>query len=160
MQIRLATEADLDDLVRLNNQVLAQHARAHPSQFKFPADSLRVRRFFQRLLGKPALNCLVVAEVEGARTGYLWFERQNKRATLFNHRRRRLFVQHVCVDQSHQRRGVARALFEFVDKVAEEDHVDEVILNTWADNVDAQACFTALGFEPCRVTLWKRREGG
>ncbi len=159
MRIRLATEADLDDLVRLNDQVLAQHARAHPSQFKFPADQVRVRRFFQRLLGKQSLNCLIVAEAEGAGIGYLWLERQNKRATLFKHRRRRLLVQHVCVDQTHRRRGVARALFGFVDKVAEEEHVDEVILNTWADNAAAQACFAALGFELCRVTLWKRRDG-
>ena len=159
MLIRAATEADLDHLVRLNDQVQAQHARAHPSQFKFPTDPGRVGKFFRRLLLKPALYGVIVAEGAGGVVGYLWFEKQNKPGSVFSHGKKRLLVHHVCVDEAHRRHGIARNLFGFVDGFAEAEGFDEVVLDTWADNAAARACFTALGFQPCRVTFWNRREG-
>ena len=152
--IREATADDLPLLADLNDEIQRQHASAYPDDFLYPADKVKVEKFFAALMRNKD-NRIVVAERDGAAAGYLWYEAQRRRANALKPKLARLLVHHVFVRPEFRRRGVAAALMAEVQSAALDGGFQEVALDTWASNERAQAFFTAHGFEPYRLALRK-----
>jgi ribosomal protein S18 acetylase RimI-like enzyme len=153
--VRMATEADLDVLVALNQVVQSLHAALYPEDFGAVVDAAAVRTRFAALLHEPR-NELVVAALDGSVVGYVWIERQVRPPSPFYHRRDRIYVHHLAVARDARRHGVAASLFRHVEQRAQAEGITDLYLESWADNRDAHAFFAAQGFTRLKVMFRKR----
>lgn len=152
MDIRRADHADLDDIIRIGDQVLARHATDYPEEFVYPMDDGAMRGFF----GKAKHEIIVACGDDGTVLGYLWFERQDRRRNAFKFAKKRLYVHHVGVDGAAQGRGVGTALFDHVTAVARGEKRGELALDFWNSNTAAHGFFAARGFEPTQLVFVRR----
>ena len=153
--VRMATEADLDALVALNQVVQSLHAALYPEDFGVEVDAATVRTRFAALLDEPR-NEVVVATLDGAVAGYVWIERQVRPPSPFYHRRDRIYVHHLAVALHARRHGVAAALFRHIEQRACAEGVTDLYLESWDANADAHAFFAAQGFTRLKVMFRKR----
>jgi ribosomal protein S18 acetylase RimI-like enzyme len=154
VNVRNASVTDLGVIIWLNQVVQNLHAALYPEDFKEVADPSAVGVFFAGRLTDP--NCaLGIAEADGVPVGYVWFELQVRPETPFTPSRRRIYVHHVSVAPEARRRGIATALFHFVEQRAASENIREIALHAWAANLDAQHFFGSLGFVPLRMGLRK-----
>ena len=149
--VRVASDADLDTLVRLNQVVQTVHAELYPDDFMATADAQGVKNLLA-----PKLANLAIGEIAGAPVGYIWFDVQTRPASPFSPARRRLYVHHLSVAPDARRRGVAAALIAHAEAYAEGEDLDEIALSHWAANTGAQQFFAAQGFTPYQLLLRKR----
>lgn len=154
-EIRDATTLDLPRIVELNEHIQRQHAAAYPSDFLYPTDRKDVSDFFEKLLNDESQKVLL-ATSGGETVAYLWYEIQRPRPTQFKQSKKRLFVHHIFVRSTDRRQGVAKLLFEHVQAAAISDGHDEIAVDTWAVNNDAQAFFASQGFEAYRLFFRKK----
>ncbi|MCJ2050016.1 GNAT family N-acetyltransferase [Methylobacterium sp. J-070] len=87
--------------------------------------------------------------------GYLWYERQDRPATVLTQARRRIYVHHLAVRESARRAGVATALLRAVEVEAMAHDVDRLVLDAWTRNEEALRFFQARGFRPLNILLSK-----
>ena len=158
MEVRAASEADFDALVQLNRVVQRLHAALYPSDFKQEIDPCAVRAFFASRLAAPKSG-IGIAEAYGVPIGYVWFEVQAQPETPFRPPRPRIYVHHISVAPEARRRGIAAALMRYVEHRAASQGIDEIALDTWAANLDAQRFFRAQGFAVFNVMLRKKLAG-
>lgn len=149
--IRVATEADLDTLVQLNQVVQSVHAELYPDDFTATVDADGFKKFIA-----PRLAEVAIAEVDSEPVGYIWFDIQSRPASPFSPATRRLYVHHLSVAPEARRRGVAAALMSHAEAYAESEQLDEVALSHWAANSGAHQFFTAQGFAPYLLLLRKK----
>ena len=149
--VRLATEDDLDTLVRFNQVVQAVHAELYPDDFMAIADAQGIKN----LLARKLVN-VAIAEIAGTPVGYIWFDVQTRPASPFTPARRRLYVHHLAVAAEVRRRGAATALMAHAEAYAEGEDLDEIALSHWAANTGAQQFFAAQGFKPYQLMLRKK----
>jgi ribosomal protein S18 acetylase RimI-like enzyme len=145
--VRRATPADLDAIVRLNAHVQEWHAAHHSETFLATPDPAAVRAHFAEALADPAVTALLAGDPPCA---YALCSLRDRPANAFSPPRRRLAIEQIATDPAHRRQGHARALLDAACGLAKAQGCHEVILDTWADNTDAQAFFRAMGFAPQR----------
>lgn len=151
MQVRLAREEDLEEVLRLNAQVQELHATAYPEIFKDQADQEALRAHYRDSLKERGEHQLVVAAREEGLGGYLKFQVLVRPVNPFSYSSKHLYVHDLCVDRECRRQGVARALFGFVEDFGKKAKAKDILLDCWLENALGQAAFPALGFEPVRV---------
>ncbi|MBN8942427.1 MAG: GNAT family N-acetyltransferase [Rhizobiales bacterium] len=153
-KIRAASQADLDSLVALNQVVQSLHATLYPGDFKAAVDPAALRAYFAARLDGPHAGT-AIAEIDAKPVGYVLFDVQVRPETPLTPNRARLYVQHIAVAPEARRCGVATALMRHVEARAMFEGIDEIALDTWAANHDAQRFFAALGFAVFNVALRK-----
>lgn len=154
MNIRIATNADLVDLARLNDQIQRQHAGQYPDVFKYPANSEKVKEFFARLIEDDA-NVVLVASDETGVYAYLYYEIQRTPENIFKYSKSRYYIHQVLVDSSVRRSGTASALFEDVEMRARSEGIVHIGLDTWMLNKNAHNFFEREGFMVDRLVFSK-----
>ncbi|WP_287309898.1 GNAT family N-acetyltransferase [Mesorhizobium sp.] len=155
LEVRAASEADFDALVRLNQVVQCLHAELHPDVFKQAADPSAVRTFFAARLADPK-SSIAIAEIDRAPVGYVWFEIQSLPETPFTFHPPRIYVHHISVMPEARRRGVATALMCHVEQRAACEGIDEIATGLWAANLDARNFFGSQGCVPFNIALRKK----
>jgi ribosomal protein S18 acetylase RimI-like enzyme len=153
--VRAALEADLDALMQLCEVVQSLHAALYPGDFPPAVDPPVLRSYFQTRLASPT-SAVAIAEADRVPVGYVSFDVQMLPATPFRAAWPRVYVHQIVVAPAARRRGIATALMRHVEQRAAAEGIDEIVLNTWAGNVDAQHFFPAEGFTPLIVTLRKK----
>src|SRR5262249_28659982 len=126
-----------------------------PGDFTQMVDPCAVRSFFEAQLADPK-SAIGIAEADRAPVGYVWFEVQARPETPFTLPRHRIYVHHIAVAPEARRRGIATALMLYVEHQAASEAIDEIALDTWAANVDAQHFFGSQGFAVFNVMLRKK----
>ena len=154
IETRIADASDVDALARLNGQAQRLHATLYPKDFKTQVNEAELRSFLRAALARDGTRWLV-AEIEGSAVGYAWLEVQIRPETPFRFAKRRLFLHQLCVDGDHRRHGVASALMDHAARLARENAVEEIALDTWSANGTAQSFFRARGFEPYMALMRK-----
>jgi len=149
--VRLATPADLDAIVELNQVVQSVHAELYPEDFRPTAQADGLRDLLA-----PRLANVAIAEIDGVRVGYIWFEIQTRPANPFSPPLRRLFVHHLSVLRDFHRRGVASALMSHAEAFAEGEDIDEIALSHWTNNTAARQFFATQGFAPYQIYTRKK----
>jgi ribosomal protein S18 acetylase RimI-like enzyme len=149
--VRIATDADLETLVRLNQVVQSVHAELYPDDFAAMVDADGLKA----LLG-PRLENIAIAEIDDEPVGYVWCEVQSRPASPFSPAHRRLYVHHLSVLPDTRRRGVASTLMAHTEALAEGEELNEIALSHWAANTGAQTFFAAQGFAPYMWLLRKK----
>lgn len=154
MNIRNATDADLPEILRLNDQVQKQHADQYPGKFKYPTVTQEMEEFFGRILDSDS-NKIIVILKEHKLIGYLWYEIQEKPENAFKNGLKRFYIHHVGVDKESRRSGAATSLFEWVVAKAQAASIDEIGLDTWLLNKEAQSFFEHQGFKREKIIYSK-----
>jgi ribosomal protein S18 acetylase RimI-like enzyme len=140
LHIRAATNDDLALLAQLNEPVQSLHAALYPADFKGNVDAANVASFFERAAAKPE-SSIAIAEQDGLP------ENAFKPPQSF------VYIHHVSVAADARRRGVGSAMLAYAKEKARAAGAEEVRLDTWIANVEAQRFFEAHGFAPFIVTL-------
>ena len=108
--------------------------------------------FFAARLASPT-SVIGIAQADRVPVGYVWFEVQARPETPFTPPRSRISVHHIAVAPEARRRGIATALMRYVEHRAASEGIDEIALDTWAANLDAQHFFGSQGFTVFNVVL-------
>lgn len=158
LEVRAASDADVDALMALNKVVQDLHVAAYPRDFKDVTDQAGMRTWLIARLQEPN-NVFAIAERDTSPVGYAWFELQARPETLYNPARRRIYLHHLSVVQTARRQGVASALLRFVEQRAATEGIADLMLDAWMANADALAFFAARGFAPLQMTFRKTLAG-
>lgn len=149
--IREADTDDLQTLVDLNLQIQRLHVEAEPHRFVEPSRGT-VATWWSERLDDEAWRCLV-ADLEGRCAGYVLFEVVDRPASAFAPSLLALYVHQIGVDAPARRQGVGRALLEAVEGEAVAIGAEQVALDTWSFNDQAQTFFARCGYEVYNVRL-------
>jgi ribosomal protein S18 acetylase RimI-like enzyme len=155
ISVRVASAADIDDIVRLNRDVQQLHAELEPSLFKLDVNNEEVAAFFAAKLALPE-NHIRLADSGDGPHGYVWFEVQDRLETPLTLARKRIYIHHLSVQAGARRHGLASALLRQVENEALTDGITNIALDTWAANGSARSFFEACGFTPFNFSLGKR----
>ena len=156
--VRAASGVDFYTLITLNQVVQSLHAALYPSDFKPVADPAAVKALFATHIDAPESG-IGIAEIDRAPVGYVFFEVQARPETGFSPARPRMYVHHLSVAAEARRQGVATALMEYIEQRADSDGINEIVLDVWAANLDAQHFFCSQGFVAFNVVLRKKLAG-
>lgn len=156
--VRDASHADINTLIWLNEVVQSLHAALYPDAFKRLADPPAARAFFAERLADPK-SSIAIVETDRAPVGYVWFEIQERPETPFTVPQPRIYVHHISVMPEARRRGVATILMRHIEQRAISEGIDEIALDTWTANIDAQKFFSSQGYVPFNVIHRKKPVG-
>lgn len=148
MTLRKASPADAAVLAQLNAHVQGWHAQHYPEAFFPHPDPKGLTEYFLQRLSDPACHAFLIGAPPA---GYALCALQLRELSVFSPAVRRLLIDHVAVAPEARRKGHGRALLQAARALARELAVDEILLDTWAANRDAQAFFQAEGFSPRRM---------
>jgi ribosomal protein S18 acetylase RimI-like enzyme len=149
--LRVATPADAAVLAGLNHHAQIVHHERVPEWFPPPGDPDVVDVLRRWLRGPAAVG--FVAETDGRAIGYVLAGVHHRPATPLTREGAWIDLDQIAVVPEARRRGVARALCQQVIAHARHLGLDEVQLNVWSFNAEAQALFTSLGFESRSLRL-------
>lgn len=155
ISVRVASAADIDDIIRLNRDVQQLHAELEPSFFKSNINNEEVAAFFAAKLALSE-NHIRLADSGDGPTGYVWFEVQDRPETPLTLARKRIYIHHLSVQAGARRHGIAAALLRQVEAEALIGGITNIALTTWAANGSARSFFEACGFTPFKLSLGKR----
>jgi len=154
--VRVASAADIDDIIRLNRDVQLLHAELEPSFFKSNFDNEKVASFFAAKLALPE-NHIRLADGDDGPNGYVWFEVQDRPETPLTLARKRVYIHHLSVQAGARRHGIASALLRQVEAEELIGGITTITLDTWAANGPARRFFEACGFAAFNLSLCKRQ---
>jgi ribosomal protein S18 acetylase RimI-like enzyme len=148
IQPRRATPEDAATLARLNAHVQGWHATHYPEAFFPHPDPAGLEAYFSDRLSDPACTAFLAGEPA---VGYALCMLQTREASVFSPPVRRLMIDHIAVAPEARRQGHGRALLHAARHLARTEAVDEILLDTWEANTEAQAFFRAAGFSSRRM---------
>lgn len=150
-QIRLATQADIDDLVGLEAQLFAVDAGAHDPMVDTTWPHRRGADDFAKLLDNEKALVLIAADATGPcghLVGWVSEATEVRRGVVTG------YVRSLFVEERARRNGVAGALVQRFVTWAEVDHgAIAVSVTAYADNQQARAFYADLGFKTLSVVL-------
>lgn len=150
VQIRTATEADLDVITQFCQMTQALHAKWYPREFRHAVDGERLKALL-----KPLLDTIAIAESEGVPVGCVWFELQSRPETIFTLPIKLFYVHLIAVAPEARHRRVGTALMEYVCQRAQAQSIDEIALSHSVPNIGAQQFSASCGFAPHGLQLRK-----
>ncbi len=146
--IRRATPDDDATLARLNAHVQGWHAAHYPEAFFPEPDPAALTTYFADRLADPACTAFLAGDPP---LGYALCALHTRDPSIFSPGYRRLMIDHIAVAPDARRQGHGRALLAVARQLARDLGTDEILLDTWEANTDAQAFFRAAGFTPRRM---------
>lgn len=155
MQIRRATETDIDGINFLLRQVLEIHAEGRPDIF------ISGRKKYSDSELKSIIaddnTPIYVAQDEGGRIlGYAFCVYQITKNNSILRDRKTLYIDDLCVDEACRGRHIGTALFEYVKQVSEDNTCDSITLNVWCLNEAAMRFYEKCGFSPLKTVMEKK----
>lgn len=153
MNIRKFHDRDIDDVVRLSQQVHDQHVAAIRGRYKNPLDATEARDFFQEYLAAGDIYAWV-AVVEDSAIGYLVAEFRTLPENPFRNAVRQFELTQIVVDGGKRGSGTGKALFKAFEKQAVNLEADELLVHTLDFNRTAHEFFRSCGFRDLSRNLW------
>jgi ribosomal protein S18 acetylase RimI-like enzyme len=148
MTLRRAGAEDAATLAALNIHVQSWHAAQYPDVFFARPDPPGLVAWFTGRLADPACTAFLVGDPP---VGYALCMLQTREASVFSPAIRRLLIDHIAVAPEARRQGLGRILLNAAQGLARDLGVDEILLDTWEANTEAQAFFRAEGYSPRRM---------
>jgi ribosomal protein S18 acetylase RimI-like enzyme len=113
------------------------------------------KAFFEELLASPR-NLVLVAEIAGKVTGYVWCEERAGSQGLHRKDSPSAYIHHISVDPDRLRHGIGKALVDGATEKMKARGAASIGVDYWTFNDRARAFFADLGFRPQREVLSKR----
>ena len=153
MTIRFACENDIPQMLDLLLQVGEVHHQIRPDLFRAGAQKYD-EAALKRLL-KTSDRPILAAEEDGKMVGYAFCILQITKDDPVLCDRRVLYIDDLCVDESHRGRGIAGALYCRSLELAKELSCDAVTLNVWWGNDNALRFYENCGLQKQKVGMEK-----
>ena len=154
MQIRRACERDLPGVDRLLGQVLEVHAEGRPDLFRAGTRKYTDDELLAMFDDDSRPVFVAVDEKDGERVlGHAFCEVQDYRESNSWQPIVSLYIDDICVDETHRGRHVATALYRYVLDFARGLGCHNVTLNVWECNPGARAFYDAMGMTPLKTCL-------
>ena len=153
MTIRFACEKDIPQMLDLLLQVGEVHHQIRPDLFRAGAQKYD-EAALQRLLKNPD-RPILAAEEDGKMVGYAFCILQITKDDPVLCDRRVLYIDDLCVDESHRGRGIAGALYRRSLELAKELACDAVTLNVWWGNDNALRFYENCGLQKQKIGMEK-----
>lgn len=151
--VRRATGQDAEVISQLHAALQDYHAAAHPDFFKSASMETFPPAMVREQLTRPGV-VIFLAEIDGAVVGYLYADANPAQETSMTYRLERLWIHHIAVTPTHQRRGAGAALVEAAKGYAQSVGISMLALSVWAFNEPALAFFLAQGFVAYNHRMW------
>ena len=153
MTIRFACENDIPQMLDLLLQVGEVHHQIRPDLFRAGAQKYD-EAALKRLL-KTSDRPILAAEEDGKMVGYAFCILQITKDDPVLCDRRVLYIDDLCVDESHRGRGIAGALYCRSLELAKELSCDAVTLNVWWGNDNALRFYENCGLQKQKIGMEK-----
>lgn len=151
--IRLAIEKDVPKICDLLAQVNELHYNGRPDIFKLGL-KYSENQVKNLLLDQTKPIFVYVDELDEV-MGYLFCAFKKQENTALFQDVTTLYIDDLCVDKAHQRKGVGKRLFEFAEEFAKQRGCYNLTLNVWSLNESALKFYQSLGLAPQRTYLEK-----
>jgi ribosomal protein S18 acetylase RimI-like enzyme len=145
MQIRRATEEDLEAILALNASIQQQHAEALPKVFRPISRSHQTVETFRGFFNNPTSLMLLAEGTEPA--GYLWAQFQSRPANWAFMELQTMYIQHTVVAPKFRRQGVGTLLMSTALEAAKAKGIERVELDVWSFNSEAKHFYAKHGFK-------------
>jgi ribosomal protein S18 acetylase RimI-like enzyme len=144
LEIRKATEQDIDAILELNRQIGLIHFEHAPEVFCPP--SPQERDFLLNAIGSEGrLFCVAVLEAEVV--GFLTARIDINEAIPFLTKLPICRIGSVVVDENHRSRGIGKALIAHCDGWAKAHDACQIRLEVMSFNERAKSLYQSLGFQ-------------
>ncbi|MGU5714595.1 N-acetyltransferase family protein [Aeromonas taiwanensis] len=143
MEIRKASELDIDAILELNRQIGEIHYAQAPQVFCAPSPEERAF-LLAAITAERRLFC--VAEVDGVVAGFLTASIDINETIPFLSKEPICRIGTVVVDEGHRSRGIGRALIAHCDHWGKARGVSQIRLEVMAFNARAREFYESLGF--------------
>ena len=154
MNIRLAEQKDIRDLLRLLSQVLEVHAKIRPDIFR--SDTTKYTEEDLTKMIQDDKKPIYVAEDENKGVlGYAFCQEKEQPFSTTMVPFKSFFIDDLCVDETKRGQHVGKALFEYVKEEAKRRGCYELTLNVWEGNDSARAFYDRMGFQIQKTVLEK-----
>ncbi len=153
MEIRVATKKDAVTLSALNVEVQKIHADALPKIFKQPETDRFAVQFMLERLDDP-LNHFFIANLNGVDIGYIYARIIDRPGNPFMHPWKYIYIDQISVKNEYRRMGCGGRLLDEVIKLAKDNEIDTIMLDTWLFNEQAQSFFRKQGFVSFNERMW------
>ena len=147
MNIRRATDDDINGVLALLSQVLEVHAEIRPDLFisgttKYSHEEL------SEMFRDDTRPVYVAADDDDSVLGYVFCQIQEPPFASTMIPRKILYIDDLCVDENARGKHVGSRLFDFVKEEAARLGCYEITLNVWEGNDRAISFYRALGMKP------------
>lgn len=146
--VRLAEKKDMVRVNELRKQVNDIHVNGRPDIFKVGFCE-ELQNFAMAIL-EGENSDIIVVERNGIICGMACVDYVKKPETPYSKSRKYYHVQEFVVDESFRRQGVARELFDFIKKDAQQKQFDKIELDVWSFNESAIEFYEDVGFKETR----------
>ena len=152
LNIRPASERDIDGIMCLLHQVNDVHADGRPDLFvhghtKYDAETLKM------IMSNPQTPIFVGIDAEGHLAGYCFCIVEDHSDSEHLAPVKTLYIDDLCVDEAYRGRHVGRTIYEAVIDYAKANGFYNVTLNVWSCNPGAIKFYESLGMKPLKIGM-------
>lgn len=142
--IRSAETSDLEAVNRLLQEVLRVHHELRPDLFR-PIGKKYTDKELTAIFANPETPVFVY-EDSGEVQGYMFCQLQRSNPGSMNPCLT-LYIDDLCIDPAHRRKGIAKALYDRALDFAREKGCHNVTLHVWEGNDSALSFYKRLGMK-------------
>ena len=151
-RVRRAQKKDIDRIMKLLVQVDMVHHLGRPDVFKGPATKYTEEELRQ-LLNDDEKPVFVCVDDEDTAIGHAFCIHKQELNDNVLTDIKTLYIDDICVDENHRRKGVGEALYKYVVEYAKENNYYNITLNVWNCNPGAMKFYEAMGLKPLKVCM-------
>ena len=152
MEVRSATSKEIPGILKLLVQVDMVHHNGRPDIFKGPATKYNADQL-KEIISDAKTPVFVCADENGTVMGHAFcIHKQELNENVLTDIRT-LYIDDICVDENHRRKGVGEALYKHAVGYAKENNFYNITLNVWNCNPGAMSFYEAMGLKPMKVCM-------
>ena len=152
MNIRRATDADINGVLNLLSQVLEVHAAIRPDLF-IPGTTKYSSKELAEMFRDDTRPVYVATDDDENVMGYVFCQIQEPPFASTMIPRKILFIDDLCVDATSRGQHVGSRLFEYIKDEAKRLGCYEITLNVWEGNDGAIWFYNAMGMKPKEIQM-------
>ena len=151
MEIRLAKEADIPQIIKLLHQIGQLHRDLRPDIFR-PTTLKYTETDVLKIMQDENRPIFIAAEGDTVLGfGFCIVKRVQNNPVIND--MTEFYIDDLCIDENCRSQGIGEALYRHIYAYAKERHYRAVTLNVWSCNVRAQKFYERLGLQPQRLYM-------
>lgn len=152
MEITQTKDSNL--VAKLNKPVHDLHYSLYPHYFK-EYNYKAIKEEFKKLIEKKQFVFLLLEDNQQA-VGYAWIEMKEYPESAFKKSYKVVYVHQISILSTQRKKGYGTNLMNYIYKLAREQGIDRVELDSWLDNKTAKDFYEKQGFVEYREVVYKQ----
>lgn len=148
--IRKIEKRDYEKIIKLVYQVHELHYKNRPDIYN-DKNPLSKEDFENIINDESTLNFLY--EEAGKVLGIIMTTKKQSKSIPIIKERNTYFIEDIVVDNNHRRKGIGKALYEYLVNIAKSNNIDSIELNVWSFNTNAIKFYESLGMSVRNMKL-------